>query len=245
MLTIIDGNNFFRRLVSVGSDARSVLNSYHQPKNETIVVWDGERGSQRRRKVYPKYKTNRGPLDQDISMHFNTLIRVLSHCNVVQLFHQEYEGDDVVAMLARDYAGRGRRVHVESTDADFLQIVGEFPKLVTTTAVGKVTPALTKLYKIWVGDQSDKISGVPLFGEKAWEAADLAALGRMTKKAILTGEIDDIGLPKAVKPTAELLRILDEIVSFYPVPLDEVMKNLVLGSPNYAAADAYLKEFYL
>jgi hypothetical protein len=242
MITIIDGNNFFRRLVSVGSDARSVLNSYFQPKTETIVVWDGERGSQRRRKVYPQYKTNRGPLDKDISMHFNTLVTVLSHCNVVQIFHNEYEGDDLVATLARDYASQGRKVHIESTDADFLQIKGEYPELVTATAEGKVAPELTLLYKIWVGDTSDKISGVPLFGPKAWEAANLADLQRLTDHALEHGEIIDIGLPKAVKPTVELLRALHEIVSFYPVPVAET--TILPGVPNYAAADAFLKEYF-
>jgi DNA polymerase-1 len=245
MLTIIDGNNFFRRLVETGSDARSVLNNYFQPLQETIVVWDGERGSRRRRAVYPQYKTNRAPIEKDLSLHFNTLVRVLSHCNVVQVFHQEYEGDDVVAMLARDYAAKGRRLHIESTDADFLQIVAEYPTLVSTTAKGKTTAELTKLYKIWVGDQSDKISGIPNFGIKAWENTNLDDLQFLTTVALERGDLIDIGLPKAVKPTVELIRILNEIVSFYPVPLDEVMKNIVLGSPNYQAADTYLKEFFL
>ncbi|KQS84320.1 hypothetical protein [Rhizobium sp. Leaf383] len=242
MLTIIDGNNFFRRLVSVGSDARSVFNSYHRTPHETIVVWDGERGSQRRRDVYPKYKTNRGPLDKDISLHFNMLIAVLTWCNVVQVFHNEYEGDDVIAMLARDYASQGRKVHIESTDADFLQIRAEFPQLVTTTATGKVTPELTKLYKIWVGDQSDKISGIPQFGDKAWETINLSDLQRLTDHALKHGEIIDIGLPKAVKPTVELIRALDEIISFYPVPVSEM--TIIPGVPNFAAADAYLKEYF-
>jgi hypothetical protein len=246
MLTIIDGNNFFRRLIEFGGgDARSILNEFHQPRRETIVVWDGLRGSQRRRNVYPQYKTNRGPLDKDISVQFNMIVRVLAHCNVTQLYHPDYEGDDVVAMLARDYARKGRQVFIESTDQDYLQIVGEYPKLVTASANPKVQPQLTKLYKIWVGDQSDKITGVPGFGQKTWDEIDIAALGRMTRKAILTGEIEDIGLPSRCKPTAELLRILDEIISFYPVPIDEVMKHIVLGSPNYQAADAYLKEFFL
>lgn len=242
MLNIIDGNNFFRRLVSVGSDARSILNTYFQPKIETIVVWDGERGSQRRRKVYPQYKTNRKPLDKDISMHFGTLVRVLSNCKVTQVFHNEYEGDDVIAALARDFAGSGRQVHIESTDADFLQLKAEFPKLITTTAVGKVSPELTKLYKIWVGDPADKIGGIPLFGEKKWEEANHADLQRLVDHALTRGEIIDIGLPPAVKPTVDLIRVLDEIISFYPIPTMEL--TIIPGVPNYEAADAFLKEFF-
>lgn len=244
MITIIDGNNFFRRLIEFGGgDARSILNQFLQPRNDTIVVWDGERGSQRRRKVYPQYKTNRGPLDKDISVQFNMLVKVLSHCNVVQVFHNAYEGDDVVAALARSYASSGNKVHIESTDADFLQIKGEYPTLVTTPATEKVKPELTLLYKIWVGDQSDKISGIPGFGQKKWDEANLADLQRLTDHALKHGEIIDIGLPKAVKPTVELIRALHEIVSFYPVPIDEL--SIVAGRPNYPAADAFLKEYFL
>ncbi len=241
-MIIIDGNNFFRRLVSIGSDARSVLNNFFQPTTETIVVWDGERGSQRRRKVYPQYKTNRGPLDKDISLHFGTLVRVLSHCNVTQVFHNEYEGDDVIAALARDYGKAGRKLHIESTDADFLQLRAEFPDQITTTATGKVSPELTKLYKIWVGDQADKISGIPMFGPGKWEEFNHSELQRLVDHALKHGEIIDIGLPKAVKPTVELIRALDEIISFYPVPTSEL--TIISGVPNYAAADEYLKEFF-
>jgi hypothetical protein len=242
-MNIIDGNNFFRKTVSVGSDARSILNSFFQPGIETIVVWDGERGSQRRRKVYPQYKTNRKPLDKDISFHFGMLVKVLSHCNVTQVFHNDYEGDDVIAALARDYASHGRKLHIESTDADFLQIKAEFPDLVTVTAGGKVDPKLTKLYKIWVGDPADKISGIPMFGPSKWDEFSHSELQRLVDHALKHGEIIDIGLPKAVKPTVEMIRALDEIISFYPVPVSEL--TIVPGVPNYAAADTYLKEFFI
>lgn len=206
------------------------------------MVWDGEKGSQRRRNVYPRYKTNRGPLDKDISFFFNHLIAVLKFCNVTQIFHNEYEGDDVIAALARDYASRGERVHIESTDADFLQIKGEYPDLVTTTATGKVPPELTLLYKIWVGDSSDKIGGIPMFGPGKWEESNKADLQRLVDHALKHGEIIDIGLPPAVKPTVDLIRALHEIISFYPVPVSEL--TIIPGVPNYSAADSYLKEFF-
>lgn len=244
MIIIIDGHNYFRRLVETGGgDARSILHQYLDPKVETIVVWDGEKGSSRRRKVYPQYKTNRGPLDKDISVHFNTLIRVLSHCKVTQVFHNDYEGDDVIAALARSYATGGREVYIDSTDADFLQIKAEFPHLVTCKAVGKVPPELTLLYKIWVGDQSDKISGIPMFGEKKWAEANLGDLQRLVDHALKHGELIDIGLPKSVKPTVELIRALHEIITFYPIPTAEL--TIIPGVQNYAAADAFLKEFFL
>lgn len=244
MIRIIDGNNYFRRLVHVGSDARSTLNDFHMPRDRTIIVWDGERGSRRRRAIYPQYKTNRAPLDKDISLHFATLVRVLTHCDVTQVVHQEYEGDDIVAALARNYAAMGERVHIESTDADFLQIVAEHSNLVTTTAVGKTIPGLTKLYKIWVGDASDKISGIPGFGEKAWDEINHADLNTLTEVALKQGRLIELeGLPSRAKPTVELIKVLDEIVSFYPVPTEEL--TIIPGRPDYAAADAFLKEFFL
>ncbi|WP_454287293.1 hypothetical protein [Rhizobium arsenicireducens] len=244
MINIIDGHNYFRRLVSVGSDARSILNTFLTPKVQTIVVWDGERGSQRRRDIYPQYKTNRTPLDKDISLHFTTLVKVLSHCDVTQMMHPGYEGDDVIATLAREYAGAGQAVHIESTDADFLQLKGEFPKLVTCTAAGKVPPELTLLYKIWVGDPADKISGIPTFGPKTWERTDLEQLQLLTTTALKSDVIIDIGLPPAVKPTVELIKSLHAVVSFFDVPRKELLEHVVFGRPNYAAADAYLKEFF-
>lgn len=241
MITIIDGNNYFRRLIEVGSDARSVLNNLFNPRNTTYVVWDGEKGSQRRRSLYPQYKTNRGPLDKDIAIHFSTLVRVLQSCNIVQLFHNDYEGDDVIATLARSLAGAGDRVHIESRDADFLQIVAEFPDLVTCAAEGKTTPELTQLYKIWVGDAADKISGIPGFGDKAWENIDHEKLWLCTTIARDQGRLIDIGLPKTVKPTVELIRTLSTIIGFFPVPASEL--DIIVGRPDYAVADAFLKEF--
>lgn len=241
-MIIIDGNNYFRRLMSVGGDARSVLNNLFNPKDHTTVVWDGEKGSQRRRKIYPQYKTNRGPQDKDVSMHFATLVRVLSHCNVMQVFHNDYEGDDVIAALARDYARSGLKVHIESNDQDFLQIQAEYPQLVTTSATGKTTPELTLLYKIWVGDPSDKISGIPLFGPTTWEQADHAELQRIVDAALATGEIIENSLPPRIKPTAELIKALHTIITFFPIPVAEL--SIISGRPDYAAADAYLKEFF-
>jgi hypothetical protein len=242
-MIIIDGNNFFRRLVEQGSDARSTLNSFFQPREETIVVWDGEYGSSRRRKTYPQYKTNRKPLDKDISLHFNTLVGVLMHCNVTQVIHRDYEGDDVIAALVRAYAPTGKRIFIDSTDADFLQLKAEFPGVVNCKAEGKTTPELTKLYKVWVGDPSDKIGGIPGFGEKSWERADHRKLALLTATALTEGKIIDIGLPPAVKPTVELIQALHEVISFYPVPLDEL--QILVGRPDYDAADAKLKDFFL
>lgn len=240
MITILDGNNVFRRLIEYGSDARSILNNHFSPRNTTLVVWDGERGSSRRRKIYPQYKTNRSPLDKDISIQFNTLVRLFTHCNLTQVFHNEFEGDDVIAALARSYAGAGEKVHINSTDADFLQLKAEFPDLITCEAKGKVSPEYTLLYKIWVGDASDKISGIPNFGEKTWEQTDLEQLQRFTEAALI-GEPFDIGLPPRIKPTVELIQQLHSIITFFDVPVDEL--TIIAGRPDYAAADAFLKEF--
>lgn len=242
-MNIIDGNNYFRRLIETGSDARSILNSHFNPRTPTIVVWDGEKGSAKRRKIYPQYKTNRGPLDKDISVQFNTLVRILSNCDVTQVFHNEFEGDDVIAALARSYAGAGQKVHIESTDADFLQIKAEFPDLVTCTAPGKVIPELTLLYKIWVGDASDKISGIPGFGEKTWAQTNLAELQMITDIAVGRGELIEHNLPPRIKPTVELIKALHSIITFFDVPVDEL--TILAGRPDYAAADAHLQEFFL
>lgn len=249
MIRIVDANNYVRLILetdATGLTARTILNMVISSTDPCIFVWDGPNGNRRRREIYDGYKRNRTPLSKSITAGFETVEEVLKHTHAIQVKVPGYEGDDVVAALARHYAGKGEVVAIYSNDRDFAQIVGEFPDRVFAgyTPKPNVPPSLTRYYKLTVGDASDNIPGIKGFGVKTWDETDKNTLKSWVDDIIEKGEVRDIGLPPRVKVDVEELRCFDKIIKFIPISLEDISKHMVVGKPDHAAADAYLREFF-
>src|SRR3546814_2455483 len=93
------------------------------------------------------------------------LVRELVTLSPAQQFCvDEWEADNVVAILARKLAARGVSVTCHSNVMDYLQLEGN--PLITINGIQKreVQPRWVPLYKALRGDNSDNISGIPGFG---------------------------------------------------------------------------------
>ena len=151
-----------------------------------IVVWEGG-GSPRKRSIYKGYKNGRRPQKlnryygeeipdtvQNRDDEISTLISLLRHVPVAQLYISDCEADDIIAYIARNMFKDSRKV-VVSSDKDLHQVL--------STSVVQWSPGrktfinmkdVQESFKIhvnnfctarsFIGDPSDNLEGVPRVG---------------------------------------------------------------------------------
>lgn len=157
----------------------------------TVCVFDGKGSTVNRKAVNPEYKaqrqikriTNWGIFDtreEEIQSLAGQIDRLKDYLNClpVQILEiEKLEADDIIAVVAQEFARRGKQVTVVSTDKDFLQIVQ--PNLEVYNPVSKVSvntsnvkailgvlPTNYLIVKAITGDQSDNLAGVKGIGPK-------------------------------------------------------------------------------
>jgi len=155
-----------------------------------IVVYDGQGGSQRRRKIHPNYKANRTPgkritrwdafkdarAEKDaMKIQFSRLIEYLDFLPVNVISIDKIEADDTIAYIAHTLLDED--VTILSADQDFLQLVNERITVWSPTKKKFYTPRMVMddygvpahnflMYKVLMGDKSDNIEGVKGLGPK-------------------------------------------------------------------------------
>ena len=161
-----------------------------------IITFDGKGGSKRRREVYSDYKGNRlapksfnraeifeNAEDEDASMkhQFVRLIQYLRCLPVTVITADHIEADDMVAYLTTNVLNtKSDNVMLVSDDKDYLQLINSkvnvyrpvekrLYKLEDVKERFKVPAENYHLYKVFIGDSSDNIPGVPGIGPKTAE----------------------------------------------------------------------------
>ena len=155
-----------------------------------IVVYDGQGGSQRRRKIHPEYKANRKPgkritrwdafknatEEKDaMKIQFSRLIEYLDFLPINVISIDRIEADDTIAYIAHTLLDED--VTILSADQDFLQLVDERITVWSPTKKKFYTPRMVEadygvpahnflMYKVLMGDKSDNIEGVKGLGPK-------------------------------------------------------------------------------
>jgi 5'-3' exonuclease len=156
-----------------------------------VVVFDGKGGSQRRRKVFPEYKSNRKPPvrlnrvydmttdeqeRENMKWQLVSLIEILEHLPVTILAIDNVEADDVIAYMTQLVtAVRGESI-IYSMDKDFYQLVSHNIKLYSPVKKKTYTeevileefgihPKHFHFFRALDGDKSDNIDGVKGVGK--------------------------------------------------------------------------------
>lgn len=156
--------------------------------SQVYVAWEGG-GSQRRRKIYPEYKLGRKPeklnrfygddipdSDDNKKHQMITLLSMLRHIPVCQIYVSDCEGDDVVAHLCTGHFRKKDKIII-SSDKDMYQLLDDSTKiyslhrkcLVTPETIFeefRVKPHNFALVKSLCGDVSDNIPGIEGVGFK-------------------------------------------------------------------------------
>jgi DNA polymerase-1 len=158
-----------------------------------IITFDGKGGSKKRKEIFSDYKGNRlqpksfnraeifeNAEDEHKSMkhQFVRLIQYLRCMPVTVITADHVEADDLISYLVTDIASKhNSEVLLISDDKDYLQLVNEkvniyrpvekrLYKLDTVKERFGVPAANYHLYKVFIGDTSDNIPGVPGIGPK-------------------------------------------------------------------------------
>lgn len=202
---IIDGMNLFIRNYTVnptmnsnGDHVGGVAGTLRSIKmlirdnrpTRTIVVWDGEGGSAKRRSIFKEYKAGRRPRvnreydfgespqegERNLSKQLASAKRYTGLLGVHQIEVDDVEADDVVGYLCRHVYSDVDKVIV-SSDRDFLQLVDARTLVYSPTkkvyyTSDRITEEFSCLpenfvyLKALIGDGSDNIKGVKGFGVK-------------------------------------------------------------------------------
>ena len=217
------------------------------------VVFDPPRENTFRREIYPAYKANRDAVPEELTPQIPYIRKVLQALNIPALEVPGFEADDVIATLARRYAGEGAEVTVVTGDKDLLQIVGDRISLLDTMKEKRsgveevlcrfgVPPERVADVLGLAGDSGDNIPGVPGIGEKT-------ASGLVQRYGSLEGvlkwrdQISGRRRRENLRAHADQARLSKLLATVrYDVPLDLPLVDLQRRPPNLAELIPLLRE---
>lgn len=153
---------------------RSLIKEYHPTK--IAVIFDAK-GKTFRHHLYPKYKSHRPPMPDDLILQIKPLQEIIQAMGLPMLIIENVEADDVIGTLAKLATKHKLDTVVSSCDKDLAQLVNSHISLVNTMSktildtqgvIQKfgVSPKLIIDYLTLIGDSSDNIPGVPKVGPK-------------------------------------------------------------------------------
>lgn len=257
-MQLVDFNNFMINKMQVqaqGLQVRETLEQIQACVVPPIFIADPLDGNARRKAVYPGYKSRRhkdGITEAKRTMYesMDRMRSLMALVDCVQIRTPGYEADDVIATLARSEAAAGRRCQVVSTDRDLAQLATN-PLIAVSSRYVNIAPQDIRLYKAFVGDTSDSISGVPSFGDKSWISLNKS----LAMKQINAGYWETSISPELMnmKPrhwdwcreNFDQLMLMYDIVGLYEVPVSEITENIKVGISNPPALNSILREHFL
>lgn len=143
-----------------------------------IMVWEG--GNDRRRAIFPEYKSNRKEPSELVSQEIDRCLKYIKSLaaglGILQCAAPTCEADDLIALFCEAV---DRNIDIMTNDADLAQLIREYDNKVVTVIVGEnviadeykgIPTHLIALYKSLVGDPSDGYPGIKGFGPKAWDS---------------------------------------------------------------------------
>lgn len=257
MIYIYDANAFLRQSLNraqlgvIQLDPRMVYHRTNANPHPEVWVWDGPNNNARRQAIFDGYKRRDYEGQENIFAGLTVYRELLSLSKALQITVPNYEADDVCATLARHYCGRGVPVTLWTNDFDFFQLQG-LPGLKLEGVKPKegILPRYVCLYKALVGDPSDKIPGIPGFGQKTFSSlylfhGDIDAACRDRDVAAM----QQFPFPPRVKSflaeEANCQQVFDfyQITQMLDVPLDLIAQHTKVGTPDPIKAEQLFKRF--
>ena len=201
---------------------------------------------------FPEYKAQRAAMPGDLERQLGHIDRLVTANHFPIVRKPGYEGDDIIATLARRGAEAGMEVVIVAGDKDLAQMVGEHVRMQDTMRdvtydaelVRKkwgVAPALIPDLLALMGDDIDNIPGVPGIGQKG-------AAGLLEKYGSLDGVLAHVGELKGKQKASleehrEAVKLYRELATVdVNADIDVSLDALRLTPPDPQELDALYRE---
>ncbi len=156
---------------------RMLIKLLEDRKPQYLVMLFDSKGPTFRHEIYEKYKANRPPMPEDLSIQIPYIKEVTQGFNIPVLELEGYEADDLIGTLAAKAEKSGFSVVMVTGDKDFMQLVTANTciwdpmkdKTITIETIREsfgLEPSQIIEVMGLSGDTSDNIPGVPGIGPK-------------------------------------------------------------------------------
>lgn len=221
--------------------------------HHVVAVFDGPKGSEKRKELYAEYKANRKAMPEDLRYQIDWAQEFCNLIGIPKLVVPRVEADDTMGSVAKWAEKEGSEVYLCTSDKDMCQLVNDRIFILNThknnlvmgpkevkEAFG-VGPEQIIDYLAIMGDASDNVPGIPGFGAKT-AAKILNEVGTLDhilehpeefkgkKQETLRASVDVAKLSKQ-------LVTIDTSVDF---PKDRTFFSL--GSPHFDALRTFYSE---
>ncbi len=258
-LFLIDANAFcYRAYYAI----RNLSTSYGQPTNAVYgfinmlkkilkkhkpkflgICFDVGRKTFRQEK-FSDYKINRAPMPDNLVSQMPLIKEVISSYNIPIFEMEGFEADDVIATIAKKFAGKSTQVIIVSADKDMLQLVGDDVFVYNPLKEDAVCDKekVKELFGVFPRKITDLLA---LTGDKIDNIPGVSGIGEVTARDLLKefDSLEDIfsGLEKIKseklkatlkeqKETAFLSKELAVLNTEVPLKLD--LEKFKIGTPD-------------
>jgi DNA polymerase-1 len=221
------------------------------------IVFD-TKGPTFRDKLFEKYKAQRPPMPDDLSVQIPYVRKLCEAMHLPILEYQGYEADDVIGALAMQGAKKQLEVLIVSNDKDMMQLVGKSVRTLRTGSGGAKADIIVDAKKVeeilgvppekvidlmaLLGDTVDNIPGAKGIGEKG--ATELIQKYGSVENALdHAEEVSNKRYREALQQQREQVMMSKQLATIaIDVPLELDLHALELRAPDVNALAAVYRE---
>jgi DNA polymerase-1 len=221
------------------------------------IVFD-TKGPTFRDKLFEKYKAQRPPMPDDLSVQIPYVRKLCEAMHLPILEFEGYEADDVIGGLAKQGAKKQLEVLIVSNDKDMMQLVGNGVRTLRTGSGGAKADIIVDAEKVeeilgvppekvidlmaLLGDTVDNIPGAKGIGEKG--ATELIQKYGSVENALdHAAEVSNKRYREALQQQREQVMMSKQLATIATdVPLELDLQALELRAPDVSALSALYRE---
>ncbi len=214
------------------------------------VVWDSP-GKTVRHELFADYKATRQSQPTDFSSQKELVKEFADLIGLKQVAQVGIEADDLLASLSRDFAKKGMRVVIVTSDKDLGQVAAErielfdpFKETVRDAATverdyGFPIAKIPFFYAL-IGDASDNIPGVRGIGEKTAQKLVLQfeSLDDLYKNL---DRVDSVRTKKLLEDGRESAFLSEQLFTLQYPPVDSFLGDFAVDQANFSAARPFFE----
>lgn len=215
-----------------------------------------------RNDLFPEYKANREEPDEELSLQFPLVRRLVNALSICSVEDGGFEADDLLATLAKRFSDQGMEVVIVTGDKDLMQCVSDNVSLFDPVKNKRVKSAqVVEKFGVGpehvaevlglMGDSSDNIPGVKGVGPKTASAL-ISHFGSLEDVIERSEEIEEMGIRGAksvrakIEAGVESARLCTDLATVRDdVDMQLELDDLALKPPNLDALEALAQELEL